>query len=134
MTMTKHEAREIADDLLQGGDAMDERLQDVSGCRQALQTLCDAGRPDIVGAVYALFPFLRDQASLYTRAQSYLARKFGYRTITVNPEGKEPGFYISCDRGRDVAKIAYMAFPRYGDPFLVDVTGDSDEILAHFPD
>lgn len=52
------EAREISDDLLNGYDAMDRQLERPGRCITALHLLEDAGREDIVNAVYHVVPGL----------------------------------------------------------------------------
>lgn len=69
------------------------------------------------------------------RAIAYLEKAFG-RKVIANPEKHEPGFYhmVFPTIGKPYfSKIAYLSDPKYtgGIPAIVDVTGDSDQILKY---
>ena len=74
-------------------------------------------------------------ASFETRAAAYLEKVFG-RKIIINPEKHEPGFYhmvFPTNEKPYLSKVAYLSDPKYtgGIPAIVDVTGDSDQILKY---
>ena len=69
------------------------------------------------------------------RAKAYLDKVYARfpRPILVNTEGHEPGFYhqIVPDLGAPyLTKRAYLAPQNSVITFLVDVTGDQDEVLS----
>lgn len=74
-------------------------------------------------------------ATLETRAIAYLEKAFG-RKVIANPEKHEPGFYhvvFPTNEKPYLSKVAYLSDPKYtgGIPAIVDVTGDSDQILKY---